>query len=308
MTEIRYRRLLALYPRAFRQEYAEEMIGVLMADPRPAPAQVFDLIRNALIARLRLAAPGSGWARSARLVWFFGATLLLTVTLRRVVGDIPIPAHPGRQWAGIPPVDAVRLAGWAVALLAAVLGLRLVGALGAVAGLAGEIAAPSRTYVDTPATVLNAYWLIVAAFVVLCAVLVAERGALRPRGWVPIAAAGAVLIAEGRFLFLLDWQRPESFFAWRPPAALLAVAAGLVALGVLRQEAAVRRRLIAWSVPILVTFPLVRAGFGGFVAYNMGHPDSLRLIDPGQWALLLVVPLAAFAAAAAIVRRLETPA
>ncbi|KUL29506.1 hypothetical protein [Actinoplanes awajinensis] len=307
MTEIRYRRLLALYPRAFRQEYAEEMIGVLMADPRPAPAQVFDLIRNALIARLRLAAPGSGWARSARLVWFFGATLLLTVTVRRVVGDIPIPAHPGRSFQGVVPMDALRLAGWAVALLAAVLGLRLVGALGAVAGLAGEIAAPSRTYLDTPATVLNAYWLIVAAFVVLCAVLVAERGALRPRGWVPIAAAGAVLIAQGRSLFLA-WPRSEAFSLWQLPSALLAVAAGLVALGVLRQEAAVRRRLIAWSVPILVTFPLVRAGFGGFVAYNMGHPDSLRLIDPGQWTLLLVVPLAAFAAAAAIIRRLESPA
>ena len=44
-SEIRYRRLLALYPREFRREYEDEMLGVLMTDPRPG--QVFDVLRGA---------------------------------------------------------------------------------------------------------------------------------------------------------------------------------------------------------------------------------------------------------------------
>lgn len=56
--ERRYRRLLRWYPAAFRQEYEDEFIGVLMAAARPGqrrpePFECLDLITNGLRQRLR---------------------------------------------------------------------------------------------------------------------------------------------------------------------------------------------------------------------------------------------------------------
>jgi hypothetical protein len=84
-----------------------------------------------------------------------------------------------------------------------------------------------------------------------------------------------------------------------------AVAVALAAVGLVRQESAIRRRVVAWAVPILVTVPLVQTGFAGFVEHNMRHPEALRLIGAGQWAVLVLVPVAAFVAAAELNRRLE---
>jgi len=66
--ERRYRRLLAWYPRAFRQENGQEILAELMAcapdgQRRPGLAESADLIRSGLWMRLRPAVP-----RSARTV------------------------------------------------------------------------------------------------------------------------------------------------------------------------------------------------------------------------------------------------
>ncbi|WP_250001976.1 hypothetical protein [Actinoplanes sp. M2I2] len=293
MPEIRYRRLLALYPRDFRREYEEEMLGVLMADPRPGPAQVFDVLRGALAAHLRGSARES---RAARVVQVFGAMLLFAVALRRVSGGV---RGALRDYLGSVPVDAVswvRLAGWGVVLVAAFVGWRMLGAVGATAGLAGEILSPARFYLDTPASVLWAFWLIVAAVVVLIAGLVAERGRARPAGWGWVAAAGMVLVVQGTLIS----------YSWRWAVAGLAVA--LVGAAVLRQEPGLRRRLACWAAPVIVTVPLVQWGFGGFIEYNMRHPESTQLIGPLQWAALVLVPVAAFAGASVLDRRGLPPA
>jgi hypothetical protein len=62
--ERRYRRLLTCYPRAFREEHAEEMLVVLMAGARsgrrrPGPTDSVNLVANALLMRLRPRAPRS---------------------------------------------------------------------------------------------------------------------------------------------------------------------------------------------------------------------------------------------------------
>lgn len=62
--ERRYRRLLRLYPRAFRGVHEEEMLVVLMDAARggrrtPGPAESVNLISNALLMRLRPRAPRS---------------------------------------------------------------------------------------------------------------------------------------------------------------------------------------------------------------------------------------------------------
>jgi hypothetical protein len=56
--ERRYRRLLAFYPTAFRQEREEEMLAVLMAgasegQQRPRLAETMDLVANGIRLRLR---------------------------------------------------------------------------------------------------------------------------------------------------------------------------------------------------------------------------------------------------------------
>jgi hypothetical protein len=59
--ERQYRRLLACYPREFRRENTEEILGVLLSTAaagqrRVGLAEAADLIRGALRARLRLRA------------------------------------------------------------------------------------------------------------------------------------------------------------------------------------------------------------------------------------------------------------
>jgi hypothetical protein len=63
--EHQYRRLLRLYPREFRASRGTEMLGVLMAGARdgqrrPARGDVTDIVKGALLMRLR--GPRGGWA------------------------------------------------------------------------------------------------------------------------------------------------------------------------------------------------------------------------------------------------------
>ncbi len=55
--ERRYRRLLAFYPKAFREQHEHEVLSVLMAGAvagqrRPRVAEFTDLLRNAVLAHL----------------------------------------------------------------------------------------------------------------------------------------------------------------------------------------------------------------------------------------------------------------
>jgi hypothetical protein len=56
--ERRYRKLLAFYPRSFREGHEEEILAVLLAgtsegESRPHPADVVDLARRGIAMRLR---------------------------------------------------------------------------------------------------------------------------------------------------------------------------------------------------------------------------------------------------------------
>jgi hypothetical protein len=294
--ESRYRRLLALYPGEFRREYEEEMLSVLMADPRPGPAQIADVMRAALVARLRQTWSGaSTWGRAARSFQLFGVVLMLSVALRRVAAAVAGSTRPGVSFH-LDTVDGLRAAGWAVALGGALYGLRALAAAGAAASLTGEIIIAARIYPDTPAVVIDRYWQLVAAVLLLVVGLVAERGPVRPRGWVLFALAGAVMVADGVVL---------RYGLWQVYAAVPWVAALLAGVGVIRQEPETRRRMIALAVPVLVTFPVEQAGFSGFVEHNMRHPESLRMLGPGQWIALILIPISAFLVVADINRRLE---
>jgi hypothetical protein len=72
--ERRYRHLLALYPKAFRQEQQQEILAVLMAaaredQRRPRLAESADLVTNAIVMRVRHTKVPTSWEyRHARFV------------------------------------------------------------------------------------------------------------------------------------------------------------------------------------------------------------------------------------------------
>lgn len=79
--EQRYRRLLALYPRGYRQEHEQEILSVLMAGAtsdqrRPELAESADLLSNATRWRLR----------TPRHVWEEGHRPRLWVWIRVIIG------------------------------------------------------------------------------------------------------------------------------------------------------------------------------------------------------------------------------
>ncbi|HTU31061.1 MAG TPA: hypothetical protein VMF07_16855 [Solirubrobacteraceae bacterium] len=66
--ERRYRRLIAMYPRKFRQRREEEMLSVLMSGAHdgqrwPRPAEIVNLARHATPSRLRNGPPPESFAR-----------------------------------------------------------------------------------------------------------------------------------------------------------------------------------------------------------------------------------------------------
>ncbi|MBU2661899.1 hypothetical protein KOI35_00110 [Actinoplanes bogorensis] len=305
--EARYRPLLALYPRDFRQEYGDEMLGVLMADPRPGVAQTFDVVRGALAAHLR--GLETGRSRAARVVQIFGAMLLFALGVRRVAG-VAIRWATGAD-AGfvphLPALDWARPVVWGVVLVAGVVGWRWLGAAGAAVGLAAEIVVPFQSYVNAPATVLYAYWIIVASAVVLAATLVAEGGGpMRPRGGWLVAAAGVLLVSQDTFMPYQVWSSGSAALHFAVQLIVMVVAApALVVAALVRQEPEVRRRLLVWVAPVLITVPLVQWGFGGLIAFNMAHTDVTHYLGPLQWAALVLVPVATFVAVSALDRRVS---
>jgi hypothetical protein len=300
--EGRYRLLLELYPGDFRREYADEMVGVLMADPRPVRKHAASLMVGAVAARLRQTLDGSEWRRAAFVTQLFGAILLCAVALRRLAmeGAVALFEPP----YNVPPLDVldvVRVVAWTAVVVATLTGLRGLSVAAGLAGLIGEIAAPSPFYSDAPVAFLNVFWIVVSAAVVLIASTVSVRGP-RPRSWVLVVAAGVLLIGNG-FCARTEYGYGPSG-AWIRQGLLLA--AGMFALaGVIRLEPAIRRRAVACWVPVATVFPLISYGFGSFLTFNMRHPDDIRLLDPVQWATLVLVPTFAFWIAAGLNLRLE---
>ena len=93
-----YRRLLAWYPRAFRNEHGPEILAVLMAGARdgqrrPGLAESANLIRSGLWMRLRPGVPRS--ARTVRAaVWLMRAGAAVStvnlILLLAVIGDVKV--------------------------------------------------------------------------------------------------------------------------------------------------------------------------------------------------------------------------
>jgi hypothetical protein len=113
--ERRYRRSLAWYPRAFRREYEQEMLTVLMESARdgqrrPEVAQAANLVRNALWMRLRPGVPRSAPVVFAAVrLMYLGAvvevltliTLVLTAGMMRSEILKVDPGFTAAQWRAL---------------------------------------------------------------------------------------------------------------------------------------------------------------------------------------------------------------
>jgi hypothetical protein len=105
--EIGYRRLLACYPRGYRREYEEELLGVLLAaaDPgrrRPGARDIIDLLGGALRVHLRQAlgrGGGAHWRDACTVAGTILAALMLAQGLPSLIyhvteiPSLPYPAH-----------------------------------------------------------------------------------------------------------------------------------------------------------------------------------------------------------------------
>ncbi|UQU61809.1 hypothetical protein COUCH_22485 [Couchioplanes caeruleus] len=142
--EMRYRRLLAVYPAQHREAYADEMTAVLMdgARPgqrRPSLREAADLLWCGLAARARGAvrSPDPGRREAAGIAGLIGAVMLAAVAVRRLLMYASVGFVEGGQVRDV----AVRALVWTVVAAVVLAGLRRTAAALAVLGVLVETAA-----------------------------------------------------------------------------------------------------------------------------------------------------------------------
>jgi hypothetical protein len=313
--ETHYRRLLAFFPRQHRESYEDEMVGVLLADAGPGQRRpgVRDVLDLAVAAGALHWRHGVGplrdeaWRRAAQTVQLFGAILLLAVALRRITlwigSDLRYPGSLATF--AVSREELLRPALWLAVLIAVLIRFRPLVVVLALAGSVAEIAAPAARYVDTPATVLTVWWIVLAALAVVVASLVARPGGV-PGGWQWVAGAGVVIVGGP---LTEAWRTaPVLQLGGRAMSVLAVLALGaavlLAAVGATRGGPAVGRRVAAYAAAVAVALPLVQVGFGPFIEHNQRIPRA-ELLSPAQWAALVAIPVATFLLVAAATRRYE---
>jgi hypothetical protein len=93
-----YRRLLAWYPRAFRQENEQEILAVLMAcardgQRRPGLAESANLIKSGLSLRLRPSVPRSARTVRAAVRLMYAGAAVTTLSLITSIIALPFIGH-----------------------------------------------------------------------------------------------------------------------------------------------------------------------------------------------------------------------
>jgi hypothetical protein len=316
LLERRYRRLLALYPAAYRAANEDEMLGVAMSraapdQRRPGRGEAASLIASGIRMRFGLLLPGlraPAWRESAAVFGIFGPILLAAIHAESLVGQLtPEPfVGAGRLSAA----DMVLTAGWSLAAGATVLRWRRIAAAGASLAAIGEAAHMAVRYFSAPPFVVASWWqLALAIMTVLAAVTVAacpESGKQSVPGWViaAVTAIAALLVAfpaiESAFttVTLLNGggasvSNPMFGAQDLLKKGLFAVLAITLLGAVARMKPAARRRVVAQSVPVAAAGVLSAWGAGRFLA-----PGPL-------WVALGALPVLSFAAGMALISRHE---
>ncbi|MEV5207481.1 hypothetical protein AB0K35_08355 [Micromonospora sp. NPDC053740] len=327
-----YRWLLACYPRAYRRQYEDEMVGVLLDDAapgqrRPAARDVLALLGGAFRAHARQAGArfsADAWREAAQALALIAALMLFVRAARVPVLHLAMLAqsYPGGigepvvLWPG-GPVAVL----WLIVAVLAVVGWARAAAAVAVCGATFEVVRVAADY-GQYSTVFHLWPAVLAAMVPLALVVRPPRsagaalarwqlGTLVAATLVSVAAPSVALVTGadnatapiyGTWIFTAGVGRIE--------AILLTAGYLLFALAILSTPVVLRRRLLALVVPVGVTLLLTRVGFGstGTFRERSTHDGVLAALTPTQWLVLALVPTLFFAVAVAILHHQERPA
>jgi hypothetical protein len=278
--EARYRRLLRWYPRAYRAEYEDEMLGVLMAGAAPGQrhprlSERLNLLGTAATTWLGRSGAGLAdgrWARGAAVFGVLGALALAALHLAPLLAALtwwwlyvrpePLP----RLWMA--PVPTLL---WALVAILAALGRRRPAALLAWAGLGLMAYGLVALSGGGPGEVLRWLWVFVLAVTVAGTVSIrfAEPTPARrigPLGTVVFGVAAAVASGAAQLHPLLtrvtDYgdgvygERPLPSigwgllgeYGWPTQVAWLASAVAMLVV-VVRLDPVDRRRVLVLSLP-----------------------------------------------------------
>ncbi|MBE7699779.1 hypothetical protein H9623_05570 [Oerskovia sp. Sa1BUA8] len=308
-----YRRLVRLFPFAYRRDHGTEVLGHLLdgaapGQSRPTPAERTDLLRAA--AREWLLAPLGSTARQRR-----AATGLLTVLLPAVLGIHAARALAHAAWtlggdgaplllqvAPLAPTWAV----WCVGVVAVLAGLARTGralvAAAAVAGLVTLVVLVGSGREHT--AYLEAGWVL---GLVAHAVVVAEHDRrLAPgRRWGRAAGtAGAVVGALGAYVMVIA---PDNAWNgapwWVAPYGSAWTLGGFVAPVVAVLAGAALWSRTRQAVPVLLG-GVVGVGLGRSGLFWSGNVNA-EAVDAGNVLALVGCALLAVVAARWVVNRLD---
>ena len=283
-----YRRLLACYPRRFRDEQGEELLGVLLANARdgqhrPALLEFADLVRNGLGMRLHPDVSRSarqGWSDAFAAYSLAAPVLLLLTTVTRVL--IAQSTWPGASMSQVWPGLCLILAVEALIIALAMAGRRKT----ALAALAISVAFLVLVYARVPGVTLIVSWIIFTGLSVLLLEAVALIASPGPRH-------GRRLVHWGHWAFLL----PAVAAAQVDPLILVRGRGSLAALGgmvifilalnrlgrALRLSRYFRLLIAATFYPTI--FGVALLNLGGLRLMNdlghLGYPAALTVLFAG---------------------------
>lgn len=327
--ERRYERILALYPDAYRAEYADEMMGVLLSaarpdQRRPALREAANLIGSALWMRLSGRGVGVGerrWQSACAVFGMFASMVILTLQLSPMSAYLLFTWRMG-EFDQLRPMHWAPPLVWAVAVVAAFTRQRLVAALAAWTGAGYIVWTALRDYAEWPTMAVVSWWYVVLT--VTAALALTFRGssrgqvALGRRRTVALTSAVAVLALAQPLEVALARIGESSIGAFgfnlalygrqlvAGPITLVAQLVWVVTVLVclVRAQAPLRRRVLAMSAPLVAVVLTVPWLFEGFL-FSTVQFDPPVLLAPGQWAYLVMLPVAVFVAGALLVERAE---
>ena len=312
--ELRYRRLLSVYPADHRQFYEPEMLAVLMAGARsgqrfPAPAEVLDLLRGGLAARLgRGVRAAAAWRDAAGIAGFLGAVVLMAVAGRRLVFGLHQIFTYGETLRafGVPGgllLDVtLRFAAWLAVVVAALCGARrTAAALGLVAAAVelGAIVAWMPLEWWRP---FRVSWSPVLTVLVVACLLVTARS--RPAGAAP--SRRSALRLGGAVLLVAVALRRSGWFGYAGDDSLLATvlallgAAALVVGGLRLVPADVRRRVLVLIAPVALV-PVAQRLMARQTGLTWAFHATPAMVA-AELVVVIGVPLAALALGVALLR------
>jgi hypothetical protein len=320
--EHRYRRLLGLYPRDYRERYEQEMLGVLLDGAeqgrnRPTRREAVDLVRGAVAYRARIAVAdlrASQWRRTAGLVAVVAVAAAAALSLSDLLtvvgpwlGHGYLDSLPVGPSAWVPPLV------WCLALPATLAGRRRVAVGLAGLGLLFDAGVVALQYHRSFDLANPSLWRLALAMVAVLGLVWTRdlRDGLRLLGWrrgVGVAAllawhtvaryvlAAAAPLLPDRLVSAAHSAPIPIWVIWGPGSALLVVLVLTVLL--IGLEAPVRRRLLA-VVAAVGLAGLLEVFLGGF------YPGVPHISASLQVTVALVVTALTFALAAAAIHRRE---